>query len=110
MERCRTRGSVLKVTLSCAVLALGAVVGFGCVDRPAIVFHNHRQTPVSVHVGGDRVLILAPNTAEALPYQVSAWTWPRRIEVREYGTNRLILSFRATAGDLANQHWRVDIR
>jgi hypothetical protein len=85
-------------------------VMLACADRPAIVFANHLDRPVSVHVGGDRVLILAPHTTERLPYQVAAWTWPRKIESRDYATGQVLSSFRASAGDLANRRWRVEIR
>lgn len=80
-----------------------------CVDRPMITFANHRDTKVAVHIDGDRVLILRPRTAEGLPYTVAAWTWPRHIEARDE-QNRTILSFRASAGDLLVQNWRIDIR
>lgn len=81
----------------------------GCVDRPLIVFENHRDDKVAVHIDGDRVLILRPHTTEGLPYSVASWTWPRRIEVRDM-ENQTILSFSASAGDLALQNWRLDIR
>ncbi len=80
-----------------------------CADKPLIHFENFRDDRVAVHIDGDRVLILRPHTAEGLPYQVAAWTWPRVIEVRDE-QNRPFLTFRASAGDLALQHWRVDIR
>ena len=86
-----------------------AVALTACADRPLLLFHNHREERVAVHIDGDRVLILRPRTAEGLPYQVAAWTWPREIEVRDQ-LNQPILRFRASAGDLALQHWRVDIR
>jgi hypothetical protein len=91
------------------MLALALSATTGCADRPLIVFDNHRDDRVAVHIDGDRVLILRPHTAEGLPYLVASWTWPRHIEVRD-GFNRPILSFRASAGDLALQHWRLDIR
>ena len=80
-----------------------------CADQPLISFANHRDEHVAVHIDGDRVLILRPHTTEGLPYQVAAWTWQRHIEVRDE-VDRPILSFRASAGDLAVQYWRVDIR
>ena len=91
------------------LLVLTLAAAPGCVDRPLIVFANHRDTFVDVHIDGDRVLILRPHTTEGLPYQAAAWTWPRRIELRDYmqGTFSTIY---ASAGDLALQHWRVDIR
>jgi hypothetical protein len=91
------------------LLALGVLPAAACVDRPLIQFANHRDDRVAVHIDGDRVLILRPHTTEGLPYQAAAWTWPRRIEVRDE-LNRPILAFRASAGDLALTHWRVDIR
>jgi hypothetical protein len=81
----------------------------GCTDRPLITFANHRDHHVAIHIDGDRVLILRPHTTEGLPYAVAAWTWPRHIEARDQFNHR-ILSFYAGAGDLALQHWRVDIR
>lgn len=94
------------------LLLLGPIVLLlsACADRPAITFDNHRDQWVDVHIDGDRVLILAPHTAEALPYQVAAWSWPRAIEARTHDDGVSILSFRASAGDLAEQNWRVDIR
>jgi hypothetical protein len=80
-----------------------------CADRPLIMFANHRDDRVAVHIDEDRVLILRPRTTEGLPYTVAAWTWPRHIEVRDEA-NRTILTFYAGAGDLALQGWRVDIR
>lgn len=81
----------------------------GCADRPLILFDNHREDRVAVHIDGDRVLILRPHTAEGLPYLVAAWTWQRHIEVRDE-QNRTVLSYRASSGDLALQGWRLDIR
>jgi hypothetical protein len=93
------------------VILLVAVAGApACADRPVIVFQNYRDYAVQVHVDGDRLLILHPHTAEGLPYTVAAWTWPRHIEVRAYGGQEAILSIYASAGDLALQNWRVDIR
>lgn len=97
-----------RIILLLVLVVLPAIVA-GCADRPLILFANHRDDRVAVHIDGDRVLILRPRTAEGLPYAVAAWTWPRRIEVRDQ-FNRPILSFYASAGDLALQHWRVDIR
>lgn len=91
------------------LVVIGALAGTAaCVDRPLITFANHRDTKVAIHIDGDRVLILRPHTTEGLPYQVAAWTWPRRIEARD-DRNRTIFSFTASAGDLALRHWRVDI-
>jgi hypothetical protein len=94
------------------VLLFGLMVATGtsaCVDRPLITFTNHRDERVFIHIDGDRVLILRPHTSEGLPYQVASWTWPRHIEARD-PTNHTFLSLKASAGDLALQHWRVDIR
>lgn len=91
------------------MMALAAASLTGCADRPLIVFANHRDDRVAVHIDGDRVLILRPQTTEGLPYQVAAWTWPREIQVRD-PRNEPILTFKASAGDLALRHWRVDIR
>ena len=91
------------------LLLLITLAATSCADRPLILFDNHRDERVAVHIDGDRVLILRPHTAEGLPYQPAAWTWPRHIEVRDQ-RNRPILSFRASAGDLALSHWRLDIR
>lgn len=90
-------------------LAASALLTSSCADQPLILFANYRDQPVNVHIDGDRVLILRPFTAEGLPYTVASWAWPRRIEVYEFNGNRL-LSFTASAGDLANSGWRVDIR
>jgi hypothetical protein len=95
---------VLGIVLMAAVLG-----GPACTDRPLIVFANHRDHHVAIHIDGDRVLILRPHTTEGLPYSVASWTWPREIEARDQ-FNHPILSFHASAGDLALQHWRVDIR
>jgi hypothetical protein len=84
------------------------ITASACVDRPLITFDNHRDDRVAVHIDGDRVLILRPHTAEGLPYQVAAWTWPRHIEVRD-SHNQPLLSISASAGDLALQNWRFDI-
>ena len=99
----------VRALLLILLLMLPAVATPACADRPLIRFHNHREERVAVHIDGDRVLIVRPHTAEGLPYQVAAWTWPREIEVRDQ-RNEPILRFRASAGDLALQHWRVDIR
>ena len=56
------------------------------------------------------ILILAPHTTEGLRYTVAAWTWQRRSEIRDYATGRKLNSFKASAGDLAERNWRVDIR
>ncbi len=90
------------------LLVLSMLATTSCVDRPLIRFQNFRDDRVAVHIDGDRVLILRPHTTEGLPYQVAAWTWPRHIEVRDQ-QNRPFMAFRASAGDLALQHWRVDI-
>lgn len=92
-----------------ALLLLFAPLTASCADRPLIRFENFRDDRVAVHIDGDRVLILRPHTAEGLPYQVAAWTWPREIEVRDE-QNQRIFAFKASAGDLALRQWRVDIR
>ena len=99
----------VRLVLLILLLMPAASAATSCADRPLILFHNYREERVAVHIDGDRVLILRPHTAEGLPYQVAAWTWPREIEVRDQ-VNEPILRFRASAGDLALQHWRVDIR
>lgn len=76
----------------------------------SIAFINEWDIAVDVHIGGDRVMILAPHSVQGLPYTVDAWTWPRRIEFREHGSGRLLLSTRASGGDLATRHWRVELR
>lgn len=94
------------------VLLFGLIVAAGapaCVDRPLIIFANYRNEKVSIHIDGDRVLVLRPNTSEGLPYQVASWTWPRHIEARD-PSNRTLLAVNASAGDLALQNWRFDIR
>lgn len=98
----------MRAVLLATVLGLAFTVA-GCADRPLVLFDNQRDERVAVHIDGDRVLILRPHTAEGLPYQVAAWTWSREIEVRDE-LNRPFLRFRADAGALAQQHWRIVIR
>ncbi len=95
--------------LMLAAVLLLPLAGPACADRPDITFANHRDYPVSVHVGGDRVLILAPHTSEGLHYMVAAWTWRRQVEIRDYATGRVMSAVRMSAGDLAERGWRVDI-
>jgi hypothetical protein len=101
-------GGVRRI-VSVVLLALTILGAPACADRPLIMFANHRDHQVAIHIDGDRVLILRPHTTEGLPYSVAAWTWPRQIEARDQ-FNQRILTFYASAGDLALQHWRVDIR
>lgn len=91
------------------LLVVLPVATASCADWPLIMFNNYRGERVAVHIDGDRVLILRPYTSEGLPYTVASWTWPRTIEVRDE-RNETILTLRASAGDLALQHWRLDIR
>jgi hypothetical protein len=104
----RITGRLVIAMVMVAAIALGGAMS--CADRPAIAFANHRDYPAAIHIGGDRVLILAPHTTELLPYQVAAWTWRRRVEVREYPSGRLLSTLRASASDLAAWRWRLDIR
>jgi hypothetical protein len=99
---------VQRLVLLVAMVWIGVSLA-ACTDRPLITFANHRDHHVAIHIDGDRVLILRPHTTEGLPYAVAAWTWPRRVEARDQ-FNHPILAFYAGAGDLALQHWRVDIR
>lgn len=99
----------MRTLIACVVFALVIPLASSCADQPLILFANHRDEPVNIHIDGDRVLILRPFTAEGLPYTVASWTWPRRIEAYDFSGRRL-LALDAGAGDLANGHWRVDIR
>ena len=96
-----------------ALLLLLVLSGYGvllpgCVDRPLITFANFRDEKVAIHIDGDRVLILPPRESEGLPYAVASWTWRRRIEARD-SLNHVIWISYLDAGDLVNQHWRLEI-
>lgn len=81
-----------------------------CADRPVIWFENQRDEPVTISIGGDRLLILRPHSGEFLPYTTAAWVWPRRVDVATYDGRQLLWSERLDADDLARRHWTISIR
>ncbi|MGH2583482.1 MAG: hypothetical protein ACRDJE_01055 [Dehalococcoidia bacterium] len=87
------------------LLSLGA-----CADQQTILFRNHLDHPVTVQIDGDRLLILAPETTEGLPYTAAAWNWPRTITVRDYVSGERLYTFEADTPRLIRNRWRVDIR
>jgi hypothetical protein len=92
-------------------LLLGATsVTTGCADKKAILFENHFDRAMTVHVDGDRLLILRPGVTEGIPYSTAAWAWPRTIEARDYATGELYLRLVADTTDLIQYRWHIDIR
>jgi hypothetical protein len=91
------------------VLAAGAG-GAGCADEQGIVFQNHLDRAMSVHIDGDRLLILRPGAIEGIPYATAAWAWPRTIEVRDYVTGAVHMRLLADTTDLIRHRWLIDIR
>ena len=65
---------------------------------------------MTVQIDGDRLLILRPGVAEAIPYASAAWAWPRTIEVRDYVTGDLHMRLSADTTDLIQYRWQIDIR
>lgn len=93
-----------------AALALAALLGVGCADQPRIWFENQRDEPVTISIGGDRLLILRPHSGEFLPFSTAAWVWPRRVEAATYDGHQLLWSERLDADDLSRLNWTVYIR
>jgi hypothetical protein len=96
--------------LMVAVLLIAMASATGCADKKAILFENHLDRAMTIHVDGDRLLILRPGTTEGIPYSTAAWAWPRTIEARDYATGALYMRFVADTTDLIQHHWHIDIR
>jgi hypothetical protein len=94
------------VAAATAGLLFWVVVWPGQADL-VVAFTNAGDTPLEVHVGGDRVRIIAPHDTEYLDVKPYVWAWPRRVEVRRYPHGELVVSWRADLTDLAQDHWRI---
>jgi hypothetical protein len=103
------RAVVRFVTLPLLSLLLALAAGAACADQPRIWFENQRDERVTVSVGGDRLMILAPHSGQFLPYSTAAWAWPRRIDVALL-SGAPLWSARMDADDLARQRWIIVIR
>jgi hypothetical protein len=99
-----------RAALLIALVLAAGVVGAGCADERGIFFQNHLDRAMTVHVDGDRLLILRPGTTESIPYATAAWAWPRTIEVRDYVTGDLHMRLIADTTDLIRHRWLIDIR
>jgi hypothetical protein len=99
-----------RAALLLPLLSLVIVPGAGCADQQGILFHNHLDRAMTVHIDGDRLLILRPGVTEGIPYATAAWAWPRTIEVRDYVTGDLHMRLVADATDLIQYRWLIDIR
>jgi hypothetical protein len=96
------RSMLLAFTLLGAVMLLT-----GCADAPVIYFANESDTPVSISIDGDRLLLLRPHTFEGLPYSTAAWAWPRQIDARTWPDGRLLWSEALDADQLARHRFRL---
>jgi hypothetical protein len=96
------RSMLLAFTLLGAVMLLT-----GCADAPVIYFANESDTPVSISIDGDRLLLLRPHTFEGLPYSTAAWAWPRQIDARSWPDGRLLWSEALDADQLARHRFRL---
>lgn len=105
-----TRYAVPRLLLAAWLIAGALLLSTACADQRTIVFSNHRDRPVTVHVDGDRLLIIRPFVEEGIPYATAAWAWPRTVEVREWETGKVVISFWADGTMLARHNWRVEIR
>ena len=104
------RSTRLLGPLLLALVVLSIAGGSGCADDRRIVFQNHLDRPMTVHVDGDRLLILRPGAIESIPYATAAWAWPRTIEVQDYATGDLHMRLVADTTDLIQYRWQIEIR
>jgi hypothetical protein len=91
------------MALACVMLLVA------CADQRTIYFENHTARAVTVHVDGDKLLILGPGVIEGLPYATAAWAWPRTIEVRDYDTSAIVFRLVADTVILIRHRWHIDI-
>ena len=98
------------VPLLLALVLVAVGLSSACADKRDIFFRNHLDRAMTVHVDGDRLLILRPGVTEAIPYATAAWAWPRTIEIRDYRTGDVHMRLVADSTDLIQQRWLIDIR
>jgi hypothetical protein len=93
--------------LTLFALIAACILAAGCADAPVIYFANESDTPVSISIDGDRLLVLRPHSFEGLPYSTAAWAWPRRIDARSWPEGRLLWSEELDADQLARHRFRL---